>query len=149
MAQTLQDDNLEFVINAAPNQLVKVSETHLIFHTRFSHLEHLGEEPRTDLLAAEVIYSGQGGHGAAQGPVGGRSDPVGSMNVVHGRFSLSLLLMHDPLRLHLRLGRPGRRRRRREEDLGSLRSLKSSPTTVYISHVRYKATAQGSPERSN
>lgn len=30
-----------------------------------------------------------------------------------------------------------------------MRSLKSSPTTVYISHVRYKATAQGSPEESN
>lgn len=27
-----------------------------------------------------------------------------------------------------------------------MRSLKSSPTTVYISHVRYKATAQGSPD---
>lgn len=27
-----------------------------------------------------------------------------------------------------------------------MRSLKSSPTTVYFSHVRYKATAQGSPE---
>lgn len=28
------------------------------------------------------------------------------------------------------------------EDVGLVRSLKSSPTTVYISHVRYMASAQ-------
>ena len=78
----------------------------------FSHLEHLGEEPCSDLLAAEVVQAGQAGHGAAQGPVRGRSDPVGSVDAVHGRLCVSLLLQLDPLRLHLHLGRPGTRRRR-------------------------------------
>lgn len=77
-----------------------------------SHLEHLREEPRSDLLAAEVVQAGQRGHGAAQGPVGRRPDAVGPVHAVHGRLRLSLLLRRDPLRLHL--GWPGRK----EEEVG-------------------------------
>lgn len=87
------------------------------------YLEHLGEEACADLLAVEVVEAGQAGHGAAQGPVGGRSDPVGPVNAVHGRLCVSPLLLLDPLRLHLHLGRPGRRKEEEEEDLGRVRSL--------------------------
>lgn len=80
----------------------------------FSHLEHLWEEASADLLAGEVIQAGQAGHGAAQGPVRGRPDPVGPVDAVHGRLCLPLRL--DPLRLHLHPGR------RWEEDVGSVRS---------------------------
>lgn len=103
------------------------------------HLEHLGEEARSDPLAAEVIQARQGGHGAAQGPVGGRPDPVGSVDAVQGGLCLSLLLRGDPLRLHL--GRPGRRKRRLRWKACGV----SDPARLLFtfSSVCYEATARG------
>lgn len=103
-----------------------------------SHLKHLREEPSSDLLTGEVIYTSKAGHGAAQGPVRGRPDAVGPVDAVHRRLQRSLLLRLNPRRLQLHLWR--RRRRRRVKDVGCVRTLKSSPFTVYISHVCSKAT---------
>lgn len=51
-----------------------------------TYLEDLREEAWTDLLTEEVIDAGQAGHGAPQGPVWGRADPVGRVDAVEGRL---------------------------------------------------------------
>lgn len=51
-----------------------------------TYLEDLREEAWTNFLTEEVINAGQAGHGAPQGSVRGRADPVGSMDAVEGRL---------------------------------------------------------------
>lgn len=88
-----------------------------------SHLEHLGEEARSDLLPVEVVQASEAGDGAAQGPVRRRPDPVGSVDAVQRRLGVPRLLR---LQLHL----SGRRRTR---DVRVV--LKSSPAPAGRSHV--------------
>lgn len=52
----------------------------------FEYLEDLREEARANLFAEEVIDAGQAGHGAPQGSVRGRPDPVGSVDAVERRL---------------------------------------------------------------
>lgn len=51
-----------------------------------AYLEDLGEESRADLLAEEVVDASQTGHGAPQGSVRGRADPVGRVDAVERRL---------------------------------------------------------------
>lgn len=52
----------------------------------FTYLKDLGEEARANLLTEEVVDAGQAGHGAPQGSVRGRADPVGSVDAVERRL---------------------------------------------------------------
>lgn len=65
---------------------LQLSFSSLTDYLTVTYLEDLREEAWTNLLTEEVINAGQAGHGAPQGSVRGRADPVGCMNAVERRL---------------------------------------------------------------